>query len=33
MWIDTHYHLDAPEFGADHALAVAARSLASQRGM
>jgi len=33
MWIDTHCHLDAPEFGADHALAVAARSLAAQRGV
>ena len=22
MWIDTHCHLDAPEFGADHALAL-----------
>lgn len=33
MWIDTHCHLDAPDFGADHALAVAARSLAAQRGV
>ena len=33
MWIDTHCHLDAPEFGANHALAVSARALASQRGV
>lgn len=33
MWIDTHCHLDAPEFGADHALAVKARTLAAQRGV
>ncbi|OPF64449.1 TatD family hydrolase [Hydrogenophaga sp. H7] len=33
MWIDTHSHLDAPEFGADHALAVQARALAAQRGV
>lgn len=33
MWIDTHCHLDAPEFGADHALAVQARTLAAQRGV
>ncbi|WP_066153159.1 TatD family hydrolase [Hydrogenophaga pseudoflava] len=33
MWIDTHCHLDAPEFGADHALAVQARALAAQRGV
>jgi TatD DNase family protein len=33
MWIDTHCHLDAPEFGAEHALAVQARTLAAQRGV
>lgn len=33
MWIDTHCHLDAPEFGADHALAVSARTLAAQRSV
>ena len=33
MWIDTHCHLDAPEFGADHALAAQARALAAQRGV
>lgn len=33
MWIDTHCHLDAPEFGADHALAVAHRATAAQRGV
>lgn len=33
MWIDTHCHLDAPEFGAGHALAVQARRLAAQRGV
>ena len=33
MWIDTHCHLDALEFGADHALAVQARTLAAQRGV
>ncbi|WP_066263093.1 TatD family hydrolase [Hydrogenophaga flava] len=33
MWIDTHCHLDAPEFGPDHALAVQARTLAAQRGV
>jgi TatD DNase family protein len=33
MWIDTHCHLDAPEFGAGHALAVQARALAAQRGV
>jgi len=25
MWIDTHCHLDAPQFGAHHALAVSLR--------
>ena len=33
MWIDSHCHLDAPEFGPDHALAVAARHVAADRGV
>lgn len=33
MWIDTHCHLDAPEFGPDHALAVAARERAAALGV
>lgn len=33
MWIDTHCHLDAPEFGPDHRLALQARALARQRGV
>ena len=33
MWIDTHCHLDAPEFGADHAFALSARKLARERGV
>ena len=33
MWIDSHCHLDAPEFGAEHALAVQARTRAAQRGV
>ena len=33
MWIDTHCHLDAPEFGTDHRLALRARALARQRGV
>ncbi len=33
MWIDTHCHLDAPEFGADHALALAARERAAALGV
>ncbi len=33
MWIDTHCHLDAPEFGDGHALAVEARALAAGRGV
>ncbi|WP_310565911.1 TatD family hydrolase [Hydrogenophaga sp.] len=33
MWIDTHAHLDAPEFGVDHALALSARALARERGV
>ncbi|MFT3719966.1 TatD family hydrolase [Pseudorhodoferax sp.] len=32
-WIDTHCHLDAPEFGRNHALALAARRLAAERGV
>ncbi|KQP17978.1 TatD family hydrolase [Pseudorhodoferax sp. Leaf267] len=32
-WIDTHCHMDAPEFGADHAQALAARALAAERGV
>ncbi len=33
MWIDTHCHLDAPEFGADRALMFSARQRASERGV
>ena len=33
MWIDTHCHLDAPEFGDGHALALQARALAAERGV
>lgn len=33
MWIDSHCHLDAPEFGPDHALAVQARDLARTLGV
>ncbi|QCB48393.1 TatD family hydrolase [Hydrogenophaga sp. PAMC20947] len=33
MWIDTHCHLDAPEFGLDHAGAVLARARASALGV
>lgn len=33
MWIDTHCHLDAPEFGPEHESAVAARELARARGV
>lgn len=33
MWIDTHCHLDAPEFGPEHERAVAARELARARGV
>jgi len=33
MWIDTHCHLDAPEFGADHALALALRERAAALGV
>jgi len=33
MWIDTHCHLDAPEFGPDHAQALAARERAASLGV
>ncbi len=33
MWIDSHCHLDAPEFGADHALALSLRERATARGV
>lgn len=33
MWIDTHCHLDAPEFGVDHALALASRERAAALGV
>jgi len=33
MWIDTHCHLDAPEFGADHALSVSLRARAATQGV
>jgi TatD DNase family protein len=33
MWIDTHCHLDAPEFGADHALALSLRGRATALGV
>lgn len=33
MWIDTHCHLDAPEFGPGHALAVSARAQAAAQGV
>jgi TatD DNase family protein len=29
MWIDTHCHLDAPEFGSNHALAHSLRAQAA----
>ncbi len=32
-WIDTHCHLDAPEFGAEHGVAIQARALAAARGV
>ncbi|CAN7725701.1 TatD family hydrolase [Pseudorhodoferax sp. LjRoot39] len=32
-WIDTHCHLDAPEFGRDHWRALAARAQAAERGV
>jgi len=33
MWIDTHCHLDAPEFGPDHAFAERARTSAASLGV
>ena len=33
MWIDTHCHLDAPEFGVDHALSVSLRERAAAQGV
>jgi TatD DNase family protein len=33
MWIDTHCHLDAPEFGVDHALARTLRARAAGQGV
>ena len=33
MWIDTHCHLDAPEFGPDHAAAMEARARATALGV
>jgi TatD DNase family protein len=33
MWIDTHCHLDAPEFGVDHALALSLRARAAAQGV
>ena len=33
MWIDTHCHLDAPEFGPNHAAGLQARALARERGV
>lgn len=33
MWIDTHCHLDAPEFGPDHALGLQARERARALGV
>ncbi|MFW2356440.1 TatD family hydrolase [Hydrogenophaga sp.] len=33
MWIDSHCHLDAPEFGADHALALNLRERAATLGV
>ena len=33
MWIDTHCHLDAPEFGPEQALSTQARALARERGV
>lgn len=33
MWIDTHCHLDAPEFGVDHSLAVHLRERAAAAGV
>lgn len=33
MWIDTHCHLDAPEFGHEHALALSLRARAAEHGV
>lgn len=33
MWIDTHCHLDAPEFGPGHVAGLKARALARERGV
>ena len=33
MWIDTHCHLDAPEFGPEHAGAIEARARAAALGV
>jgi TatD DNase family protein len=33
MWIDTHCHLDAPEFGAHHALTLSLRARAAALGV
>lgn len=33
MWIDTHCHLDAPEFGPEHARAIEARARAAALGV
>ncbi len=33
MWIDSHCHLDAPEFGDQHVLAVEARQRAAAQGV
>lgn len=33
MWIDTHSHLDAPEFGPEHALAIESREAARALGV
>jgi TatD DNase family protein len=33
VWIDTHCHLDAPEFGADHGLALNLRVRAAELGV
>ncbi len=33
MWIDSHCHLDAPEFGADHALSLSLRERAATLGV
>ena len=33
MWIDTHCHLDAPEFGPEHAGALSARARAADLGV